>query len=150
MNFRPEHYLEAAREKVASAFNLYTDSSYVDSLYLAGVAVECLLRAYHLRKTDKFDDRHDLIDLMKQSSIADFIPIEMNREFGASLTAVWRRWKNNYRYACESRLSSELRNMGLYVGIKGNPLKENVRITLSAAKKLINAGVLSWNSNRKY
>lgn len=150
MHFRSEHYLEAAKERVFSAFRLYDSSRYAVAIYVAGVAVECLLRAYRLKKTNEFDERHDLSELMKGSSIADFIPIERKQEFGASLTTVWRRWKNNYRYASMSRLSTELREMGLFAGIKGDPLKENARVTLSAAEKLINAGVLSWNSKREY
>jgi HEPN domain-containing protein len=150
MHFRSEHYLEAARERVFSAFRLFDSSRYAGAIYVAGVAVECLLRAYRLRKTNEFDEKHDLVELMKGSSIADFIPMELKQEFGASLTTVWRRWKNNYRYASMSRLSSELRDLGLFAGIKGDPLKENARVTLSAAEKLINAGVLSWNSKREY
>jgi hypothetical protein len=49
-----------------------------------------------------------------------------------------------------SRLSTELQDMGLFAGIKGDPLKENARITLCAAGKLVNAGVLSWTSKREY
>jgi HEPN domain-containing protein len=150
MHFRSEHYLEAARERVLSAFRLYESSRYAGAIYFAGVAVESLLRAYRVRKTNEFDERHDLVELMKGSSISDFIPIELKQEFGASFTAVWRRWKNNYRYASMSRLSTEFRDMGLLAGIKGDPLKENARITLVAAEKLINAGVLSWNSKREY
>lgn len=150
MHFRSEHYLEAARERVLSAFRLYDSSRYAGAIYVAGVAVECLLRAYRLRKSKEFDEKHDLTELMKGSSIADFIPTEQRQEFGASLTTVWRRWKNNYRYASMSRLSTELRDLGLFAGIKGDPLKENARVTLSAAEKLINAGVLSWTSKREY
>ena len=145
MHFRADHYLEAARERVFSAFCLYDSSRYAAAIHFAGVAVECLLRAYRMRKTGTFDERHDLAELMKSSSIASFIPNKLNQEFGAALTTVWRRWKNNYRYASMSRLSTELRDLGLFATIKGDPLKENARITLSAAQKLINAGVLSWN-----
>lgn len=149
MYFRSKHYLEAARERVLSAFRLYESARYADAIYVAGVAVECILRAYRLRKSKEFNEKHDLVELVKGSSIADFIPMEQRQAFGASLTAVWRRWKNNYRYA-SSRLSTELQDMGLFAGIKGDPLKENARITLSAAQKLINAGVLSWTSKREY
>lgn len=150
MHFRPEHYLEASKERVFSAFLLYDSSRYADAIYLAGIATECVLRAYLLRKSTEFDKRHDLPVLMKQSSIADFIPAQLRHEFGASLTSIWKRWKNNYRYASMPRLSSEYRDMGLFAGIKGDPLKENARITLLSAEKLVNAGVLSWNSMKKY
>jgi HEPN domain-containing protein len=149
VHFRAEHYLEAARERIFSAVRLYELSRYSAAIYLAGVAVECILRAYILRKTKDFESRHDLSDLMRKSSIADFIPPKQNREFGMYLTTVWRRWKNNYRYASISRLSSEFRDIGLCTGIKGDPLKENARITLSASEKIINAGVLAWNLKEK-
>lgn len=149
MHFRAEHYLDTARERVFSAVRLYELSRYSAAIYLAGVAVECLLRAYILRETKEFESRHDLTDLMRKSSIADFIPPQQNREFGAYLTTVWRRWKNNYRYASISRLSSEFRDMGLFSGIKGDPLKENARVTILATEKIISAGVLAWNSKQE-
>lgn len=149
MHFRSEHYLEAAKERVFSAFRLYESSRYSAAIYLAGVAVECLLRAYIVRKTPEFDEKHDLTALMKKSSIAEFIPTQQRRDLGASLTVVWLRWKNNYRYASISRLSSEFRDIGLFTGIKGDPLKENARKTLISTEKIINAGVLAWNLNKK-
>lgn len=148
MHFRAEHYLDTARERVFSAVRLYELSRYSAAIYFAGVAVECLLRAYILRRTKEFESRHDLTDLMRKSSIADFIPPQQNREFGVYLTTVWRRWKNNYRYASIARLSSEFRDIGLFSGIKGDPLKENARITIPATEKIISAGVLAWNSKQ--
>lgn len=149
MHFRAEHYLDTARERVFSAVRLYEISRYSVAIYLSGVAVECLLRAYILRETKEFESRHDLTDLMRKSSIADFIPPQQTREFGVYLTTVWRRWKNNYRYASISRLSSEFRDIGLFSGIKGDPLKENARVTILATEKIISAGVLAWNSKQE-
>jgi HEPN domain-containing protein len=53
MYFRSEHYLEAAKERVLSAFRLYESSRYAVAIYVAGVAVEGTLRAYRLSVVNK-------------------------------------------------------------------------------------------------
>jgi hypothetical protein len=41
---------------------------------------------------------------------------------------------------------SDLRKRGLCVGLKGDPLKENVRVAIEAAYGIINLGVKRWKS----
>jgi hypothetical protein len=48
-------------------------------------------------------------------------------EVAAALGDVWSRWKNDYRYASDDRVLRDLRDRGLTLGIKGDPLKENSR-----------------------
>lgn len=146
MKFRPEHYLEAAQEKIQDARRLHEDLKYPAAIYFAGVAVECLLRAYKTRKDPNFDSRHDLDLLKKASGITEFIPEKYKREFGAAFSEVWSRWKNDYRFASEKRLAAEFRRLGFDPGVKkGNLLKYNSIVAFENAFKLVTLGVQRWD-----
>jgi len=48
-------YIEAASERVTAARALYAAQRYGEAIYLAGVAVECVLRAFAATRTTEFD-----------------------------------------------------------------------------------------------
>jgi hypothetical protein len=52
---------------------------------------------------------------------------------------------NEYRYASDKRLLSDLKRRGLTERIKGDQLKENARIVVEEALDLINEGAERWN-----
>ena len=141
MKFGPHDYLQASLERLAEAQQLYGDSRYVGCLYLAGVAVEALLLAYHLRRNRAFEARHDLAGLAKDSGLLEFVPIARRAEIAAHLGDVWERWKNNYRYAGDARLRSEFRRIGLARGIKGDYVKKSAQVSLEAALAIVAVGV---------
>ncbi len=97
MRFRPEHYLEAAQEQVVSARRLHKQRRYPAAIYLAGVAVECLLLAYKTRENPVFESRHDLRNLLRESGMFSFIRPKDRRKLSVQMGDVWARWKNNYR-----------------------------------------------------
>ena len=139
-------YYWACLERIESARRLYGEGRYVAAIYLSGVAVECLLRAYMMKTHPSFDARHDFSMLLKQSGIAAFIPEGRQREFGEHFDNVWARWKNNYRYVSSAWLRSKYRKLGLNKGVKGCILKANSLIIYESASKLINSGVKRWES----
>src|SRR5258708_1067229 len=115
-------------------------------IYLAGVAVECILRAYRMKRPPEFSSRHDLTELLKASGLVDFVPEKRKREVSVALGDVWARWKNEYRYASDQRLLSDLKRRGLTEGIKGDQLKESARIVVARALELINVGEATWKT----
>lgn len=146
MTFNPTHYLEASQERIKTAYKLQKDARFVAAIYLAGLAVECLLRAYRTRRNPQFDARHDLGDLLKASGIADFIPEKRRKELAIHFGEVWSRWKNDYRFASESRLKSRFKELHLDRGVKGDSLKHNASVVVNSAFAIINIGVPRWNS----
>ena len=153
MRFNAEQYRAAADDRLKEAQILHRHGRFSGALYEAGVAVECLLRAYASRRgaAADFDARHDLQAMLRQSGILDLARLQEDgddrREMAALLGDVWSRWKNNYRYASDDRLRAELKTLGLDRGIQGDCLKENSRRALSAAFKLFAVGVKRWNSS---
>ena len=90
---------------------MHDPARYSAAIYLAGISVECLLRAFITCRTCEFDARHDLHELFKQAAPEDLIPRKRRREAGAWLGTVWARWKNNYRYVSDDRLRSEFKRL---------------------------------------
>ena len=151
IQFDPDSLKEAALERITTARHLYDAKAggskhFSTAIYVAGVAVECILRAYRLKQDPQFDSRHDLADLLRESGFVGFVPEKRKREVSAALGEVWARWKNEYRYASDRRLLGDLKTRRLTAGIKGDQLKESARIVIENAYELINVGVARWNS----
>lgn len=146
MNLLADDYRWAAVERVQAAARLHATESYSTAIYLAGVAVECILRAYRVRDDPQFDSRHDLQDLLTASGLQNYVPEKRREAVAAALGEVWARWRNDYRYASDDRVLRDLRDRKLTVGIKGDQLKENSRRVLESAYTLVGMGVARWKS----
>lgn len=158
--FKPEHYYRAALERMTQAQLLYRhQASYAVAMYVAGVAVECMLRAFKGRKDSVFHEKHDLPQLFRASGILE---VKQATQSGTSVTetqiGIYRRtlqaamidisilWSNDYRYASEDRLRAHLRKkVGLRTGIKGDILKANAVRLLNAAQTFVDKGSRLWN-----
>jgi HEPN domain-containing protein len=141
----PDDYINAARERIATARELYSLGRYVDCVYSSGVSVECVLRAY-APAGEPFDGRHDLKDLLKGTALERFIGSRFRQKLSAALGEVWEWWKNNYRYASEDRLRAEFKKRKLDRKIKGDFLKKNARIALENALTVVNQGAFKWKN----
>jgi len=146
MKLSVDQYLEASRYRMETARRLHDQQRFSGAIYFAGVAVECLLRAYILRKDPTFDERHDLSDMFKRSELADFVHSGERQDVSAWLGTVWARWKNSYRYASDDRLRTEFKGLKHDRGVKGDPLKENSRMVIEAALQLRTLGEKRWTS----
>ena len=70
MDFKPEHYFRAAIQRMRQARYLYKEGrSFALSIYVGGVAVECMLRAFKLLRDRSFDERHNLLRLFAASGM---------------------------------------------------------------------------------
>ncbi len=144
MRINAKDYLEAARDRITDAHNLYDIGRYSFSLYAAGLAVESLFRAYRILRNPEFDERHDLKFLFAESEIEKFVTTPEHVEISDLNLAVYMRWKNDLRFASEDRLRRRLKKLGLARGLKGDFLKENSRLSIAAATRIIKIGVAKW------
>jgi len=60
VGLRSDSYYTAARERIKEAQFLLENRYYTLAMYISGLAVECILRAFRLLKDPTFDERHDL------------------------------------------------------------------------------------------
>ena len=146
MKLTADDYRWAAFDRIGSAEALHAAERYAAAIYLAGVAVECMLRAYRVRVDPEFDARHDLMQLLTSSGLQDYVPAKRRAEVAGALGDVWSRWRNDYRYASDDRVLRDLRDRGLTLGIKGDPLKENSRHVLAQALALVGLGGARWKN----
>jgi hypothetical protein len=143
------------------AQHLYREGkgNYALAMYTAGLAVECLLRAYLLRKGKKeFESRHDVLLLWKESGILALDPErlkakglserqvqEHQKAQWAAVNQVYILWRNNYRFASEDRLLAHLKTMKSFSKVKGDLLKAKAYELLNAAQRFVDKGVLQWH-----
>ncbi len=144
MQIPPDDYIAGAGERIQAARLLYASGLYVDALYLAGVATECVLRAFAVDDTPEFDGRHDLSVLLKAATLERFVGEKQRETIAGHLGTVWARWKNNYRYLGEDRMRSEVKRLRLDRGLRGDVLKENARLSLESALAIVNKGTFQW------
>ena len=159
MDFTADHYFRASVERMSQAHHLYREGKgcYALAMYVAGLAVECLLRAYVVKRKREFESRHDLLLLFKESGILNVDPDKLKargltdeqiqehqKVLWSSVNAVFILWRNNYRFASEARLLAHLKKMKLYQGKKGDLLKAKAYDLLKAAQGFIDKGVLQW------
>ena len=75
MKLPAEQYYETSLERMAQARLLHKQgTAYSLAIYVGGVAVECLLRAFKARHTAEFDERHDLLKLFSASRMLQVDP----------------------------------------------------------------------------
>jgi hypothetical protein len=158
MDFPPEHYFETATQRMRQAHFLYEeDLSFALAIYVGGVAVECLLRAFKGRRDPTFDEKHHLLRLFAASGM---LRIDRNklraknwteaqiddhlRTLQVAVNDIFKLWANNYRFACEERLRSHLKKITGYQKIKGDYLKEQARRFLNSVQKFVEKGVVQW------
>jgi len=146
MHFEAENYFEAAQERLTDAQLLYEEKRYAVSLYISGLAIECLLRAFRFLKNRQFDARHDLIELLGVSELEMIVPIKYRREIAEATGIIFIRWKNGVRFASANRLRRHFKKLKLDRGIRGDFLKENCRVVFQAAKTIILIGMQQWHA----
>jgi hypothetical protein len=157
---RPEHYFRVSLERIKQAWFLYESpehDKYALSMYIAGVAVEGMLRAFKMFKDPVFDERHDLARLFKASGMLDvdldklkargLTASQMEEHFEdlqAAASEVCELWENDYRFASEERLRASLKSKKLDRGVKGDFLKKRASDLLTASQKIVDKGVFQW------
>jgi|SRR4051794_5834241 HEPN domain-containing protein len=162
MQFTAEHYFRAACERIVDARILYDEGRFGLCMYVSGLAVECLLRAFVWKKSPVFDGRHDLMKLLRESGVLNLQLDRLERQglsaaktketivdFRTACETVIRLWENDYRFADVSQIRGRLRDLGQLVGVRGDAVKANSRRIWSAAMKVIETGRVLWISARK-
>ena len=160
MDFPPEHYFQTAIQRIRQAQYLYNEgTSFALAIYVGGVAVECLLRAFKGRRDPTFDEKHNLLRLFGASGMLRVdrdklrakgwsdAQIDVHLEtLQVAVNDVVRLWANNYRFASEERLRSHLKQVTSYQKkLKGDYLKEQARRFLISAQKFVEKGVVQWH-----
>jgi hypothetical protein len=146
-----ELYRVAASERSVCARELYDGGRYVEANYFAGLAVECILRAYRIRIDPEFDARHDRGRLYKMAKFADIVPQADIDRVNAALEEVAVLWSNEYRFLPNYALREAWKKRKLFRRgadwIRGDFVKERTRQLVNAAAFLVNLGESRWKNS---
>ncbi len=108
-SYNKHEYRRASHEKFGAASDAFLSGHYAVSHYLAGVSVECMLRAFRWAIDPRFDAKHDLKELTKKSGVLIRLPAAKQAGVRDALNAMAVRWSVSHRYAPEDRLETYLK-----------------------------------------
>lgn len=146
-NFTAHTYRDAAQEHLNQARFLHYDAKrYFLAHYMAGIAVECILRAYGVLGDDDFTGRHDLKNLALRASFITIARPEKQPDYAALLDEATLRWRSSHRYYTEKQLLSYLNNTGIDQRIRGDRLKHSSQRMYNLAEQIVGVGILKWNN----
>lgn len=105
-----QDYLAVAQERASQASELRRAGHHGLAMYVAGVAAESMLRAYHRRDTD-LDERHDISQLFKHAD-AERLGQHARKRLRSAVQTVHLLWQNRYRFFSEERLRAHIKALG--------------------------------------
>ena len=119
--FTAQSYRDAAQEHPGHARFLHYDArQYALAHYIAGVAIECILRAHGLRADDEFTGRHDLVQLAGRADFFRLARSVKEDECASQVAEANLRWRSSHRYVTEAQLLSYLNRLGIDQRIRGD------------------------------
>jgi HEPN domain-containing protein len=144
MRIEAVDYFVSAQERLNDANLLYEKARYSLALYVAGVAVESLLRAYIFRLEPKLETAHNLKLLWNASKLSALVTPDESLQIDAAISDLFARWRNDLRYTSNDRLRRRLKRSKLDRGIRGDLLKENCRLAIETAATILKVGAAKW------
>lgn len=137
-------YHQAALDDSASLGPLYERCNYALTVYVSGLAVECLFRVFREKKGLPFRSDHSLAELAEEAGSPNCLVGEDHRRFLIALGDLVLRWRNSHRFRSHEALRRFLKGLELDRRIKGDFVKENSRVASSAALEIVRIGVQKW------
>jgi hypothetical protein len=151
--FTENDYFSGALHRLDDLTHLRTNGkSVIFSLYCAGVAIECMLRAYITKYTREFDSKHNLLKLYEKSLLASYLDEEEKQELAVAIKIAHRIWTNELRYTSDKRMKRLIAHEFVRNGHKGtlrfkdiNKYVEKYYADIFVATELIlKTGQLKW------
>ena len=100
--FRPMNRISAAMVRAETAQILFQKKRYSAAIYMAGVAVECVLRAFIENDEKKFSDKHSISSMIRKPAIVPLL--KENDQMSLWLDTISNYWDNKYRYADDKKI----------------------------------------------
>jgi hypothetical protein len=139
-------YRSAALERMGDANQLKRLERFPFAMYAAGVAVECMLRAF--RHPDReHEAHHDVVALFGSCDAARLGDRALKKLRGPVQT-VHLLWLNNFRYLHEQRLRQHLSDIKYYKRVKrgSDTLKVACIELMDAALQIVTLGDERWRN----
>jgi hypothetical protein len=144
MRWTADGYRLASLNRLGAADLLRRQERFSLSMYVAGLAAECMLRAW--RHPDRpFDERHDIARLFLACDL-DRLGSHARTQLQAPLQTLAALWANGYRYAHDDQVRSHLREFGLDRDVprKADKLKVKCDDLYDACAQIVTVGEIRW------
>lgn len=143
MKWLQSDYRDASTQRLKEADISFQDGRYSLSMYLAGVAAECMLRAY--QREPEFDGRHDVVRLFQACDFERFGE-RAQRRLRAPIETIRELWLNGFRYATETMIRRHLKRKKHDRDLKRNAdvLKVKCSELFDACEAVVTMGVEEW------
>ena len=143
MRFDAEDYREAAGERFNEANGAFGRGDYVAAHLAAGLAVESMLRAYRVRVSPDFEERHDL-SLLGEAYLRR-MPDRRREEVKAAISETAVLWRNNHRYCSSRKLRAFFNRIKRY-GTVREMLRANADDMIGHADLILRHGESRWQT----
>ncbi|MCK4340567.1 MAG: HEPN domain-containing protein [Phycisphaerae bacterium] len=142
-------YREAALLRLEEARRLYDQQLWVGATYLAGRAVESILRSLLALKARPHESGHDLARHLAQVQHAGRLKDNELNRLRDDVNEIAVVWHNNLRFAGEGAFIALLKTMkrDRRIGdmrVKGDPAKANAKYTRDATERIVHIGEAIW------
>jgi hypothetical protein len=153
VQFTADEYYDAAMLRYDEARALYLAERFVGAVYLAGRAVEAVLRAIHWRKHQRLECGHDLRELLADVGELGFLTPRDDDRLTDRVNEIAVVWNNDLRFASEERFLRHLKSMNRdrrVAGrrVAGNVVKANALSVINACEAVLSRGSLIWHRSR--
>lgn len=151
LRFNAQDYYLTALERKEEAYYLHESGRYALSMYISGLAIECILRAFKCihDPTSIFDEKHDLIKLLKTSGLTEIGNEEFRIKIFKMVNRVFAVWRNNFRFFSDSKMRLYLKKIKHDRRIKGDFLKYNSKMLFEASAEIIKRGASKWQTLKR-
>jgi hypothetical protein len=140
-----DDYKQAAIDRIGEAYAIRRVGRHVLAMFIAGLAAECMLRAWH-HLDRRFDERHDLVRLFGACDL-ECLGDSAVRRLRPSVQIIHLLWRNSYRYAREMQVRNLLRELRLDRDVHRNADKLKVKCghLLDACSEVVTVGADLWH-----
>jgi predicted metal-dependent hydrolase len=108
-DFTKNDYFSASLSRKADLEHLITNTdSIILSIYCAGIAIECMFRAYITKYTKEFDSKHNLEKLYNKSLLASYADTNQKKRLSIAVKKASSIWSNDLRYVSEKRMKRKI------------------------------------------
>ncbi|MBX3188113.1 MAG: hypothetical protein KF819_13915 [Labilithrix sp.] len=141
-----DDYRNAALERMGDATQLKRLERYPLAMYAAGVAVECMLRAF--RHQDLEHQAHHDVAHHFRACDAERLGERARAKLRGPVATVHLLWLNSFRYSHEQRLRHHLNELKYYTRVKrgADVLKVACTELMDAALQIVTVGDERWRN----
>jgi HEPN domain-containing protein len=142
--FTARSYINCAQEQLGLAVRLRAQGEYFAAHFVAGISVECALRALSVTVGPGFDGTHDIEHWAKKADLLPGGSDDLKDEFRGKILEVSLRWRANQRYYTNKMLDTWLHFIALDGNVRGDRVKPSSERLLELANDIVSVGVIRW------